>query len=359
MSFSIITRTFEQTFKDKKLVNISSQNGYDCVFNFGFDFLLTVKYDEISGKCVLINKSDSQNLLFKGQPLGSELVIEKMCKIMVKNSDDYIIIRVNHGQTLQQIRTPEPDFQKNSVSPDAAGDSMRTQLEQIKSKIEKARVSIVKQTAYSINDIKHKLSMNSKAGIILHIGLFIASVVLAFGVCNYFTGFPLKEAGNMIQMPVNIKFLIAFSVVLYGIGLLLKQGMFLLLQNKIKKSNTANSISEKTLIVLSALFYSGVYIINVSRGTVVNNKDLLEALKSGYVAGAALDVYSNEIEYVNKDIKNEVLKDSIIEEFFTMDNVIITPHSAFYTDEALFNMVSISVNNMLEFKNTGKCFNEI
>lgn len=103
----------------------------------------------------------------------------------------------------------------------------------------------------------------------------------------------------------------------------------------------------------------GVYIINVSRGTIVNNKDLLEALKSGYVAGAALDVYSNEIEYVNKDIKNEVLKDSIIEEFFTMDNVIITPHSAFYTDEALFNMVSISVNNMLEFKNTGKCFNEI
>lgn len=86
---------------------------------------------------------------------------------------------------------------------------------------------------------------------------------------------------------------------------------------------------------------------------------MLEALKSGYIAGAALDVYSNEIVYVNKDIKNEVLEDNIIEEFFTMDNVIITPHSAFYTDEALSNMVSISVNNILEFKNTGKCLNEI
>lgn len=118
---------------------------------------------------------------------------------------------------------------------------------------------------------------------------------------------------------------------------------------------TKNMICEESIKKMK----KGVYIINVSRGTVVNNKDLLEALKSGYVAGAALDVYSNEIEYVNKDIKNEVLKDSIIEEFFTMDNVIITPHSAFYTDEALFNMVSISVNNMLEFKNTGKCFNEI
>lgn len=118
---------------------------------------------------------------------------------------------------------------------------------------------------------------------------------------------------------------------------------------------TENMICEESIKKMK----KGVCIINVSRGTIVNNKDLLEALKSGYIAGAALDVYSNEIVYVNKDIKNEVLEDSIIEEFFTMDNVIITPHSAFYTDEALSNMVSISVNNILEFKNTGKCINEI
>ena len=103
----------------------------------------------------------------------------------------------------------------------------------------------------------------------------------------------------------------------------------------------------------------GVYIINVSRGGIVNNKDLLEGLKSGHIGGAALDVYSNEIEYVNKDIKDIVLKDEIIEELFKMDNVIITPHFAFYTDEALLNMVSISIDNIFEFKNTGKCINQI
>lgn len=103
----------------------------------------------------------------------------------------------------------------------------------------------------------------------------------------------------------------------------------------------------------------GVYIINVSRGGIVNNKDLLEGLKSVHIGGAALDVYSNEIEYVNKDIKDIVLKDEIIEELFKMDNVIITPHFAFYTDEALLNMVSISIDNIFEFKNTGKCINQI
>ena len=65
------------------------------------------------------------------------------------------------------------------------------------------------------------------------------------------------------------------------------------------------------------------------------------------------------LEYANKDIKNIVLKDSIIEELFKMNNVIITPHYAFYTDEALLNMVTISIDNIFEFMNTGKCINQI
>ncbi|MEI0526789.1 NAD(P)-dependent oxidoreductase [Brachyspira murdochii] len=103
----------------------------------------------------------------------------------------------------------------------------------------------------------------------------------------------------------------------------------------------------------------GVYIINVSRGGIVNNEDLLEGLKSGHIGGAALDVYTNEIEYVNKNIKDIVLKDSVIEELFKMKNVIITPHYAFYTDEALLNMVTTSIDNIFEFMNTGKCINKI
>ena len=103
----------------------------------------------------------------------------------------------------------------------------------------------------------------------------------------------------------------------------------------------------------------GVYIINVSRGAIVNNIDLLEALKNKHIAGAALDVYTNEILYANKNIKDKILEDNIIEELFKMDNVIITPHAAFYTDEALSNMVSISIENIIDFYNTNECKNEI
>ena len=254
MSFSIITKTSEQTFKDKNCVSVSSQNNSDCVLNFGFSFLLSIKYDAVSGKCLLLNVSGSENLLFKGQPLPQQLIVEKMCKIMVKNSDDYIIIKVNKPADSTVTTTSQNNNSVNTIT---------TQLDKMKAEIEKVRVSIIKQTAYAINDIKHKISMNSKTGILLHIGLFVASIILAFGVSNYFTGLPLKEAGNMIQMPVNIKFLAAFAVILYGIGLILKQGTFLFLQNRIHKANAANSVSEKTLIILSSLFFAGIYVINI------------------------------------------------------------------------------------------------
>jgi phosphoglycerate dehydrogenase-like enzyme len=70
---------------------------------------------------------------------------------------------------------------------------------------------------------------------------------------------------------------------------------------------------------------SGVYIINTSRGGVVDEAALLEGLKSGKVAGAALDVYSCEPPFGN----------AICEELIKLDNVIATPHSIGQTVEAI------------------------
>ena len=65
----------------------------------------------------------------------------------------------------------------------------------------------------------------------------------------------------------------------------------------------------------------GVIIINTARGPLINEKDLYEALISGKIAGAALDVM--EVEPPN--MSNPLLK---------LDNVIITPHAAFYSEKS-------------------------
>ena len=254
MSFTIITKNSKQTVENKNKIVISSQTGGDCLINSDFDIMLTVEFIE-SGKFAVYNNSPNDRLLFKGQPLPQKLEIEKMCKIMVKDSDDFITIKLDYSVTAQ------PTGFKSNKQMDYL--EAKTELEKTKAEIEKVRVSIIKQIAHSINDIKHKISLNSKAGICVHSALFIASLILGFGISNYFTGLPLKDSGNIIQMPVNMKFLILFTVILYSIGLVLKQGMYLFLQNRIYKSNIANNISEKTLIITSGLFYAAVYIINV------------------------------------------------------------------------------------------------
>jgi D-3-phosphoglycerate dehydrogenase len=79
---------------------------------------------------------------------------------------------------------------------------------------------------------------------------------------------------------------------------------------------TTGVINSKTLATMK----KGVRIVNCARGELIDDAALIEALKSGQVAGAALDVFPSE-----------PLKDS---PYATMDNVILTPHIAGSTGEA-------------------------
>ncbi len=264
MTFTIITKNGEKTFADKELVNISSREGADCQINFGFDYMLTVEFNKTTGKYSLLNPFNCQNFLFKGQPIGQRLEIDKMCKLMVKDSDEFLTIKVlaSAGNTkITHENLTEDDIKE--VYGNDVNASARLKIEKRKAELEDARVSIIKQVAFQINDLKSKISMNSKAGILLHIGLFVASLVLAFGVANYLTGLPLKDAGSIIQMPVNMKLVLVYLLIIYGIGLVFKQGIYLYFQNKSEELSLSNSVAEKFMIVLGVVFFGATYLINL------------------------------------------------------------------------------------------------
>ncbi|MFC1802064.1 NAD(P)-dependent oxidoreductase [Patescibacteria group bacterium] len=102
----------------------------------------------------------------------------------------------------------------------------------------------------------------------------------------------------------------------------------------------------------------GVYLINTSRGAVVETSALVEALEKGILAGAGLDVLEEE-GYMGND--TELLADDhpdpetlkvLLSNQYLIDhpNVIITPHNAFQTKEAIERIFKTTVENIKAFE---------
>ncbi|MDD3171911.1 MAG: 2-hydroxyacid dehydrogenase [Bacilli bacterium] len=98
-----------------------------------------------------------------------------------------------------------------------------------------------------------------------------------------------------------------------------------------------------------ALMKDGVFIINTSRGALVDSDALLNALNNGKVRGAGLDVYEEESEFFFEDLSGTNIKDDILSLLVSRPNVIITSHQAFFTEEALNAIAKVTLNNLDDF----------
>ncbi len=103
----------------------------------------------------------------------------------------------------------------------------------------------------------------------------------------------------------------------------------------------------------------GVILLNTSRGALVNSEDLVRALKTGKVGGAALDVYEEEADLFFEDHSDKVVEDDVLARLVSMPNVIVTSHQAFLTREALSHIAETTSENLISFFEKGQCENEI
>lgn len=94
-----------------------------------------------------------------------------------------------------------------------------------------------------------------------------------------------------------------------------------------------------------AAMKDGAYVINASRGTVVDIPALVEAMKAGKIAGAALDVYPHEPAKNGEGLFSNELN-SFAEELCSLRNVILTPHIGGSTEEAQ-SAIGIEVSTAL------------
>ena len=95
-----------------------------------------------------------------------------------------------------------------------------------------------------------------------------------------------------------------------------------------------------------ALMKKGAYLINSARGELIETEALVWGLKEGIIAAAGLDVLEEE-KNLKKGEKTPVCE--LNRELMRMPNVLITPHSAFYTLEAVAEISKVTIDNIKSF----------
>ena len=94
----------------------------------------------------------------------------------------------------------------------------------------------------------------------------------------------------------------------------------------------------------------GAYIINTGRGPLLDTEALVSALENGRLGGAALDVLEGEEGIFYADCRRKPIESKALLRLQELPNVVITPHTAYYTDHALSDIVEKSIVNCLEFE---------
>lgn len=103
----------------------------------------------------------------------------------------------------------------------------------------------------------------------------------------------------------------------------------------------------------------GVLLVNTSRGALIDADALLEGIKARKIGGACLDVYEEESDFFFEDYSSHIVEDDVLARLISMPNVLVTSHQAFLTEEALSNIAQTSIENILEFFETGTCKNKV
>ncbi len=90
----------------------------------------------------------------------------------------------------------------------------------------------------------------------------------------------------------------------------------------------------------------GVMLVNTSRGGLLDTQAAIDGLRSGQIGYLGLDVYEREQNLFFQDLSNQDIDDADFKTLLTFPNVLITPHQAFFTEEALTNIADTTLASL-------------
>lgn len=103
----------------------------------------------------------------------------------------------------------------------------------------------------------------------------------------------------------------------------------------------------------------GVILINTARGQLMDIDAVIEAVESQQIGRLAMDVFEDEEGIYHEDLRNSIIKNRNMAYLRQFPNVVMTPHIAFYTQEAVESMVYGGVRSVYEMLTQGTASNRV
>lgn len=107
------------------------------------------------------------------------------------------------------------------------------------------------------------------------------------------------------------------------------------------------------------LMKQGVYLINTSRGSLIDTEALIDGMLEGKFGGVGLDVYEEEEGVFYEDRSNEIITDDHLARLMTFPNVLVTSHMGFFTREAMQAIALTTLENAYALENGLPLVNQV
>ena len=108
-----------------------------------------------------------------------------------------------------------------------------------------------------------------------------------------------------------------------------------------------------------AAMKKGVYLINTSRGGLIDTEALIEGMLEGKFGGVGFDVYEEEEGVFYEDRSGEIITDENLARLMTLPNVLVTSHMGFFTREAMHAIAKTTLENAYALENGLPLVNQV
>lgn len=120
-------------------------------------------------------------------------------------------------------------------------------------------------------------------------------------------------------------------------------------------SDTRHLINRDTI----AMMRKGIYLINTSRGALIDTEALIDAMLEGKFGGVGLDVYEEEEGVFYEDRSSDIIVDDNLARLMTFPNVLVTSHMGFFTREAMQAIARTTLENAYAIENGLPLVNQV